>query len=251
MRKELLYLPILLAASGGPYLLQSGKPAADEEQTSTLTGLSGLMEDEAIDALPPPTLEPVNRLGTSITTAPLAGPPTSDFLEVFRFDVTPNWILQRWGRVTTALDAPGMQGLRTALVTGAQPSDVAGSLTYYFDHQQQVKRVSFQGTTGDPQRLVDSLTRAYGLRQKKSLLAGMYVSEWNGTVTSALRISQRPLISSGDNLATYDVMLELNLPTDYYQLSPEFQAALKHDFALPGQRVGSLPPSARRRSLIP
>jgi hypothetical protein len=54
-----------------------------------------------------------------------------------------------------------MQGYRVPLVTGGGLADVAGSLTYYFNSQQQVQRITLRGTTGDPGVLVGLLSSQY------------------------------------------------------------------------------------------
>ena len=78
--------------------------------------------------------------------------PLPSLAEVLRFDATVDWVLQRWPRVTTGLPYLQLQGYRVPLVTGTGLADVAGSLTYYFNARQQVQRITFRGTTGDPQR---------------------------------------------------------------------------------------------------
>ena len=74
--------------------------------------------------------------------------------EVLRFDVTVDWITRHWPRVSTGLPQVQLQGYRVPLVTGTKLSDVAGSLTYYFDSRQQAQRITLRGTTGDPRALV-------------------------------------------------------------------------------------------------
>jgi hypothetical protein len=87
--------------------------------------------------------------------------PTPSLAEVLRFDVTVEWVMQRWPRVSTGLPYVQLQGYRVPLVTGGSVADVAGSLTYYFNAQQQVQRITFHGTTGDPRVLVGLLTSRY------------------------------------------------------------------------------------------
>jgi hypothetical protein len=93
------------------------------------------------------------------------GPQVSNFADVFRFDLSPKAISQRWSRVSTALGDARMQGYRVPLVTGNDDSDLAGSLTYYFDGRAKVRRITFLGTTGNPQRLVEFLGKHYGFCQ--------------------------------------------------------------------------------------
>jgi hypothetical protein len=86
--------------------------------------------------------------------------------QVLRFDVKPGWVLANWQRVTTGLSDVGLQGYRVVLVTGTGESDLAGSLTYYFDNVQRVRRIAFVGATGDYTPLVTFLEQRYGLRRQ-------------------------------------------------------------------------------------
>ena len=86
--------------------------------------------------------------------------------EVLRFDVTASWVMQHWPRVSTGLPYLQLQGYRVALVTGTRVTDLAGSLTYYFNAQQKVQRITFRGTTGDPSALVTLLTGRYGFARR-------------------------------------------------------------------------------------
>ena len=85
---------------------------------------------------------------------------------MLRFDVTASWVMQHWPRVSTGLPYLQLQGYRVALVTGTRVTDLAGSLTYYFNAQQQVQRITFRGTTGDPSVLVALLAGRYGFARR-------------------------------------------------------------------------------------
>src|SRR4029077_4720768 len=98
----------------------------------------------------------------------VAGPEQLSLEEIFRFDLTPRIITDRWNRVTTGLGGVRYQGYRVPLVTGATASDLAGSLTYYFDAQPKLQRIAFLGATGDPARLVDFLAQRYGFRRQQT-----------------------------------------------------------------------------------
>ena len=49
----------------------------------------------------------------------IEGSPVGDLAEVFRFDVTTDWILRRWPRVSTGLAEIQLQGYRVPLMTGS------------------------------------------------------------------------------------------------------------------------------------
>src|SRR5262245_44635854 len=106
----------------------------------------------------------------------VSGPEISNFGEVFRFDISPQASRYKWSRVSAGLGDPRLQGYRVPLVTGTCPSDLAGSLTYYFDGQPRLRRITFLGTTADPQRLIDFLCRQYGFRRTQS--ANTRVTAW-------------------------------------------------------------------------
>lgn len=95
----------------------------------------------------------------------VAGPSELTLEEVFRFDLTPRAITDRWNRVSTGMGDIRYQGYRVPLVTGTSAADLAGSLTYYFDAQPRLRRITFLGTTGDPARLVDFFATKYGFRR--------------------------------------------------------------------------------------
>ena len=68
-----------------------------------------------------------------------------------------------WPQVATGLGQLQLQGYRVPLVSGTTEGDVAGSLTYYFNAQQQLQRIAFQGNTGDPRNLIVLLRSRYQL----------------------------------------------------------------------------------------
>ena len=65
---------------------------------------------------------------------------------------------------STGLTYLQLQGYRVPLVTGTTLADVAGSLTYYFNAQQRVQRITFRGTTGDPSVLATLLAQRLSFR---------------------------------------------------------------------------------------
>jgi hypothetical protein len=141
----------------------------------------------------------------------LEGPSVADLGEVIRFDATPSWVISRWSRVSTAAAGPDLQGYRVALVTGTREDDLAGSLTYYFNNQQRVQRITFQGTTGDARRLVGLLTQRYGFQQQTSDPSTiLYQVKWNGRPLSELQVRPARVLRADSVHARYDVALEIN-----------------------------------------
>lgn len=189
------YAGMLAAAGAGPYVaLNHGLPdiktwgAATTQQTS-------------FDAF-----------GQPLPEQPLMAAPVQDFGEIFRFDLTPEHILQRWPKVMTVSAETELQGLRVPLVTGPNPDDLVGSLTYYFDPRRNVQRITFQGSTGDPQRLLFLMTQTYRMQPIPSLNAGLYLTQRNRRAESMLRITHPPVVKMTTPNTRAEIVLEINRP---------------------------------------
>jgi hypothetical protein len=157
------FLPALLifGASGAGYLYQ-------QEQNGNSSPISAWLSTEE-DSPTEPTGDPVELASLrEDELMAVTGPESATFDDIFRFNITPSEILARWSRVSTGLGDLQLQGYRVPLVTGTAPTDLAGSLTYYFDTQQRLRRMTFIGTTGDPQRLVDFVTQQFGFHRLDS-----------------------------------------------------------------------------------
>jgi hypothetical protein len=122
-----------------------------------------------------------------------------------------------------------LEGLRVPLVTGHETDDLAGSLTYYFNHKREVQRIAFDGYTGDPRPLIATVTQYYRLHEEPTLGAGLYLAKWNGNPTSMLRIRHSPVVRANYPNSHYEVRLEINRPAVRYGLSPAALATLRQD----------------------
>lgn len=144
----------------------------------------------------------------------LEGQPVMDAGEVFRFDVTPAWVMGRWSRATTVSGPPNLQGYRVPLVTGPAESDMAGSLTYYFNDRQQVQRITFVGTTGDPAGIVSLATRRFGFVAVAAPGPGVYLYQirWHNHPRSELKLRMAEVIRTDVPFQRFDVEMEINLP---------------------------------------
>jgi len=156
-------------------------------------------------------------------------PRTNELPAVLRFDITPDWVTHRWSRVSTVRSLAQLEGLRVPLVTGTEIDDLAGSLTYYFDKQRRVQRISFHGQTGDERKLIAAVSDQFGMRAEPTLGVGMYVARWNARPTSALRIAYAPVVRSQHPHQRLQVALEINRPGMQYGFSEEFDRLLDHD----------------------
>jgi hypothetical protein len=191
---------MLLGAIGLPYLFTStfGSSRSGQEQTGAAPAVAGL-----------PDGAPVASCGVLDLN-----PTANNLADVFRWDVSPPWVLGRWPRVSAGLADVDLQGYRVPLVTGGQSDDLAGSLTYYFDRRQRLKRMLFQGSTGDGRRLVALLATRFG-----------FVREWNNDpslylyrvrdgkkVVSELRIQPARVVRADSPHSRFDVALLIARP---------------------------------------
>ena len=114
-----------------------------------------------------------------------------DLAEILRFDVTPGWIISRWPWVSAGLAQLDLQGYRVPVLTGAGEDDLAGALTYYFNPRQQVQRITFRGTTGDPGKLIRLLADRFRFGRRLTNDPGLFryeVAEPSGPAKSYLDI---------------------------------------------------------------
>lgn len=230
-KRGLLLATGLGAAVGVPVLLsgdEDGKPGmvsrlwnniAGSDKPADATGgsaganpLSRILpagQDGAAAGQVPPGFVPPEMLGPRID-----GHPVFDPGEVFRFDVSPAWVTGRWARITTVSLPPDMQGYRVPLVTGPSEHDLAGSLTYYFNAKQEMQRITFVGTTGDPASLVALVTKRFRFAAVPSTVPGEYLYQirWHNVPRSELRLSMAGIVRADSPYRRFDVDLEINLP---------------------------------------
>ena len=212
-KKTMLHVTGLLLAIGVPVSLFS---TAD------------MMSGGKKNATPPPVAVPASlQQGASGGFSPGAAPglnlppnaspadyaPLPSLAEVLRFDATVEWILHRWPRVTTGLPYLQLQGYRVPLMTGANPTDVAGSLTYYFNARQQVQRITLRGATGDPSVLATILASRYNFTRRltndPSVVLYEAVDSSNQPVGS-LKIRSAPVVKANQPYSRFEVDLVMD-----------------------------------------
>ncbi|MBI3465232.1 MAG: hypothetical protein HY000_19575 [Planctomycetes bacterium] len=149
----------------------------------------------------PDVLEPAS-------SAPVSGPLVSDPAELFRFDIRPDWVLHNWSRVSTGLSDPRYAGYRVPVVTGTTEQDLAGALSYYFDEQERLRRITFVGATGDPRHLAAWVTRQFGFQRFGKPGEGLtYVAARSSRYRGVLRMAPKAIVSEADTTQAYDVEL--------------------------------------------
>lgn len=232
-RRKMLFLMTLLAAGGGPYLLLSDGFSSMRRRAGHWIASLGTTEvtlstAEPAGATPQQSSQPSgDRLGRPLSLSPADAAPqagagqTPDLRAIFNFNITPGWVVRQWPRVSTALGDLSMQGMRVALVTGTGADDLHGALTYYFDDQHRLQRISFQGRTGDARRLIALVTEYHGFRPVRTLDAGLFLKRWNGKPTGVLWLGHAPLVRADSPTSRLEVLLEINRTDGPYRLSDE------------------------------
>jgi len=243
MRKPLTGLLLLAGAAGAPYIwyetgignqvwhaTDHGLGASAQNSTrsawngfnTTSSGSSLGYAIETKSSMPNgANITPKNADPFATNIDSLQQLPVVSLAEILRFDITPEWVMARFPRVSTLLSELNLDGLRTPLITGSTPGDLAGTLTYYFDRYKRLKRVSIHATVGDPTRYIMELRQAYQMSQEPSLGGSLYVIKWNGVPTCVLHISPASVVYSDLNYGRYNLFLELNQAELEYGLSSE------------------------------
>ncbi|HBO43383.1 MAG TPA: hypothetical protein DD670_05525 [Planctomycetaceae bacterium] len=203
---------VLAAAVIGPMLFYSVSDiwASAKSAVSTLTG-GGNQDQSGASSVAPPM---VSSQAMS-NLPPLEGPEVGDFGEVFRFDATVPWIMSRWSRVSTGMAQLQLHGYRVPLVTGTRPDDLAGALTYYYGPDQRVRKITFNGTTGDAGRLVHFLASRYGFQRRLANDGGLFVYEVpneKGDIHSVLRIRSTGIVRADQPNQRFHVDLVIEPP---------------------------------------
>lgn len=243
MIRQLATAGAIAAAVGGPYVVtetELGKSLTGRVEQTTNTAFAAVGADgsayenshHATESLwdrllPPRDLENF----TQVPVQTLAGGPIADFRDVLRFDITPNWVNQRFARVTTVLSDLNLEGMRVPIVTGTRANDIAGTVTYYFRHDGRLQRVAMHGFTGDPSRMIETMTTHYRMQPRPSLDSGVYTIDWNGRPSSVLKVTRAPVMYADADRNQHTVFLELNQPSLDYGLSIEAQRIVSSDWS--------------------
>lgn len=152
---------------------------------------------------------------------PLEGVRFRRLSDVLRFDVTKEWVYRNWARKSTGLADPELFGIRVPLVTGTSTSDLAGSLTYYFNSQGQVQHISFLGRTGDTTSLVNFLASTYKFQRVDSPAGeSVYQVKRGSRAQSELRTRPESVLWSTSPHDSFHVELALERPGSSRTLPP-------------------------------
>ncbi len=218
MMLKILVRTIVVAIVVGAPILYFSAPKIWAKAKTTVSSLWKGEEDSdpaaAGAAVPQPKIIVT---GMPPAHSPLAveGPRVKDLGEVFRFDISTGWIMQRWTRVSTGMSQLQLQGYRVSLVTGTARDDLAGSLTYYFNPTQQAQTITFSGTTGNATKLIRFLSKRYGFTRRIANDAGLFIYEVPASddkVQSVLKVRTTGILKANEPLRRFDVNLVLQRP---------------------------------------
>ncbi len=214
MFKTFLWSGVLLAvAIGGPIGLfhfsdfwndlKSGKIGKSDKAAAIDSAKSDGLQKPSANVIASPTKLAIDDV------------PVLSLDEVFRFDIAPADVLRRWPRVSTELPYLQLHGYRVPLVSGTDPTSLAGALTYYFNSAQQVQRITFRGTTGDPRALIMLLTNRYHYARRPNNDPSRLVYEASNSFRQLIGqviIRSAPIVRQNDPLKRYDVDLTMDRP---------------------------------------
>jgi hypothetical protein len=193
---------IVFGAAGAGYVM------THDDVAQTLSPASWITETGPAETSSDPEVERLSRAPAEEIVA-VAGPEELRLEDVFRFDLTPQTITQRWNRVSTGLGDPRYLGYRVPLVTGTTASDLAGSLTYYFDAQPRLRRITFLGTTGDPGRVVSFVGGAFGFRRAQTGNPRVMTYRTHYRWTGSLDITPAEVLDRNQAQANYQIELAI------------------------------------------
>lgn len=200
--RPVLFIAVLLAAVVVPYVaLNEQLSASARSQWQRVTNL--VTPPPAEPSLDQKLLELVN------TAATTHSQPAVAIEEAFHFEITKAWVAQRWSRISMVHGDLDHLGMRVAWVSGIQPDDVAGSLTYYFDQHHQLQRITFTGQAVEPRRLLAAVIPAFHLQSLPTTDAAHYVSGDRDDPTSEVLVKHLPTIRPGPNEPRVDVSIDL------------------------------------------
>lgn len=195
--RPMLFVGVLVACVAVPYVL------LDQQLAQSVRGhwnrVAGNTQPKQEDSLTAPV---------TVQTVAAAKAPAISIEQVFRFDITPQWVTGHWPKASTVAGDPKQLGMRVALVTGTQPGDVAGSLTYFFDEHHQLQRITFAGLTGDPRRLLATVVTPNGLKSQPTTDAAHYISGDAQKPTSEVTVRHLPVVGTNDS-AQVEVSVDL------------------------------------------
>ena len=135
--------------------------------------------------------------------------------QALNFAVSIPQILGSWPQVSTGIvHNNNLFGYRVPLVTGMAEHDITGSLTYFFGPGKVLRRIHFEGDTGDARRLIAWLTNEFRLAPDLTESRGtfLYRTTSESPVMGELRVYPRTIIQASLPHRRFEISLMLNRP---------------------------------------
>ncbi|OHB78330.1 MAG: hypothetical protein A2V98_20510 [Planctomycetes bacterium RBG_16_64_12] len=209
----LVFVPVLAALSPMAFFSAPGWWSKMTASVSGATSAENVDEPAGLVPWTSPDGTDLPTLGDA--QGPLEGAPVQELEEVLRFDLTPDWVVRRWPRVSAGLSYLELQGYRVPLVTGTAEDDLAGALTYYFTPRQQLQRITFHGATGNARKLVDLVTSRFGFARRLTNDASVFLYQipgQDGRAASFLWIRPARVVKADEPNQRFQVALVVERP---------------------------------------
>lgn len=147
--------------------------------------------------------------------------------EYIQFNITPEWVRQRWPQGTVTRFDDELTAVRVPLVSGPAPTDLHGSLTYCFDSGRRLQRILFRGWTGDPSVISGFFINQFGFEERSSkMAAGFYKKMVWGRIEGFLRLDNPPVGSGTGPNERFMVLFEVTHPASSLEISENNLAIL-------------------------
>lgn len=143
LRKS-LFLPLMAASIGGPFLFLAGENESDPQQDQ--------QEEIVVGDLSTDSDQVANKVIYR---------PVDDYSQIFNFNLTPAIVESRWQEATRSA-INGYQIYRSSLLVGHGPQDPVGAITYQFDDRGVLRKIEFAGLVADPSQLVNFISGRFG-----------------------------------------------------------------------------------------
>lgn len=221
--KPLIIASLVGASVGVPYFVSRTNSGDGGAAIQPAPPVSGSVAAVSAPPLPgPPSPPAVSVIPSARSTSGAAAvPPSPSAEQALQFNVTKDWVYRSWDRKSTGPTDVGLFAIRVPLVSGTQSASLAGSLTYYFNTQDEVEHISFRGRTGDPSRLVRFLMQNYQFQPQGSQPGEqVYQVADRGGVRSELRTRPAPIVATASPHGLHSVELELARPGSGRYLPP-------------------------------
>ncbi|MEM8865739.1 MAG: DUF6690 family protein, partial [Planctomycetota bacterium] len=108
---------------------------------------------------------------------------------------------------------PGLFGVRVPVVTGTSMTDLAGSISYYFNPDGQVDKLRFHGRTADTTAIMAIAQSHFGMQPQRPVAGEQLMRTFaSGKVLCELRTRPEPVLWSTSPHDSFLVDLEVNRP---------------------------------------